>query len=407
MVAAMIMRLADAGAPAHHLMVPNHAPLNRDHVYIATQEELDAFCREAARERVIAVDTEFLREKTYFPKLCLVQVRAGERIAAIDPILVGDLTPLAKIFEDPEVTKVFHACSQDLEVILDGMGCTCASVFDTQLAAAFLGLRQQVSYGSLVEAYCDVHLAKAESLTDWSRRPLDPEQLTYAEDDVRYLPGIYERMVAQLVEKDRLSWVAPEMEALTDPAHIQRAPEEAYLRLKRSSSLTRRQLAIAREVCAWRERLAAKRDVPRKWVASDEVLVEICKRMPRSPERLRRIRGTEQIAPRDAEALVAAVERGMACPADECPHVQRRMRPSAETESVVDLMYAMLRLISERSGVATQLIATRDDLLDFVTDRKKCRLATSWRWELAGRTLARLLDGEVGLTVKDGRIEML
>ncbi len=376
-------------------------------MYIATQEELDAFCAQAASERVIAVDTEFLREKTYYPKLCLVQVRAGEKIAAIDPILVGDLSPLAKIFEDPEVTKVFHACTQDLEVILDGMGCTCRSVFDTQLAAAFLGLRQQVSYGSLVEAYCDVHLAKAESLTDWSRRPLDPEQLVYAEDDVRYLPGIYERMVSELVARDRLSWIAPEMEALTDPRHIRRAPEEAYLRLKRSSSLTRRQLAIAREVCAWRERLAAKRDIPRKWVASDEVVVEVCKRTPRGLDRLRRIRGTEQIAPRDAEGLLAAVERGMACPAEDCPHVQRHVRPSAETESVIDLMYAMLRVISDKSGVATQLIATRDDLLEFVNDRDGSRLASSWRWELAGSTLARLLDGEVGLTVKDGRIEML
>ena len=376
-------------------------------MYIATQEELDAFCAQAASERVIAVDTEFLREKTYYPKLCLVQVRAGEKIAAIDPILVGDLSPLAKIFEDPEVTKVFHACTQDLEVILDGMGCTCRSVFDTQLAAAFLGLRQQVSYGSLVEAYCDVHLAKAESLTDWSRRPLDPEQLVYAEDDVRYLPGIYERMVSELVARDRLSWIAPEMEALTDPRHIRRSPEEAYLRLKRSSSLTRRQLAIAREVCAWRERLAAKRDIPRKWVASDEVVVEVCKRTPRGLDRLRRIRGTEQIAPRDAEGLLAAVERGMACPAEDCPHVQRHVRPSAETESVIDLMYAMLRVISDKSGVATQLIATRDDLLEFVNDRDGSRLATSWRWELAGSTLARLLDGEVGLTVKDGRIEML
>lgn len=403
----MIMRLAGRAAAAHHLMVPKLRVLNRDHVYIATQGELEAFCREAAGERVIAVDTEFLREKTYYPKLCLVQVRAGEKIAAIDPILIGDLAPLARIFEDPEVTKVFHACSQDLEVIQSGMGCTCRSVFDTQLAAAFLGLRQQISYGSLVESYCGVHLAKAESLTDWSRRPLDPEQLTYAEDDVRYLPGIYERMVSELIERDRLAWVAPEMEALTDPAHVTRPPEEAYLRLKRSASLTRRQLAVAREACAWRERLAAARDVPRKWVLSDEVIVEVCKRVPRGTDRLRRIRGTEQLSPRDAEELVAAVSRGVACPAGECPQVKRHVRPSAETESVIDLMYAMLRVISEKTGVATQLIATRDDLQDFVTNRSKSRLSTSWRWELAGSTLARLLDGEVGLTVKDGRIEML
>ena len=376
-------------------------------MYLSTYDQLEAFCARAAGSKVIAVDTEFLREKTYFPKLCLVQVSFGDEIAAIDPLAIDDLSPLARLFEDRSVTKVFHACSQDLEVILDGMGCVCAPVFDTQLAAAFLGLRQQVSYGALVEAYCGVRLPKAESLTDWSRRPLDPEQLDYAEDDVRYLPGIYGRMVSQLVEGDRLSWVLPEMEALCDPSRIRRAPEEAYLRLRRAGSLTRRQLALAREVCAWRERSAAERDIPRKWVASDEVVVEICKRAPGSRERLRRIRGTDQIPERDARGLIEAVARGQACPADECPKVNRHLRPSPETEGVIDLMYAVLRLVSERSGVATQLIATRDDLLDFLQDRESSPLSRDWRWELAGRTLARLLSGEVGLTVKEGRIELL
>ncbi len=376
-------------------------------MYLSTQDQLEDFCRQIEGEKVIAVDTEFLREKTYYPKLCLVQVGAGELTAAIDPLLIEDLTPLAKIFEDATVTKVFHACGQDLEVILDGMGCVCAPVFDTQLAAAFLGMRQQVSYGSLVEAYCGVRLPKAESLTDWSRRPLDPEQLAYAEDDVRYLPGIYDRMVSDLARQDRLSWVRPEMDALCDPSRIKRDPSEAFLRLRRSGSLTRRQLAVAREVCAWREGVAAERDVPRKWVASDEVVVEVCKRTPGSFDRLRRIRGTEQISERDGKRLLAAVARGVACPAEECPKVTKHLRPSPETEGVIDLMYAVLRLVSEKSGVATQLIATRDDLLDFLQDRKSSPLSHDWRWELAGRTLDRLLSGEVGLTVKGGRIELL
>lgn len=376
-------------------------------MYLSTKNELEQFCQQASAAKVIAVDTEFLRERTYFPKLCLVQVAAGDNIAAIDPILIDDLTPLAELFEDPSVTKVFHACGQDLEVLLDGMGVTCAPVFDTQLAAAFLGLRQQVSYASLVESYCGVRLPKAESLTDWSRRPLDPEQLTYAEDDVRYLPGIYDRMMAELIERDRLSWVAPEMEALCDPTRIKRDPREAYRRLRRAGSLTRRQLAVAREACAWREETAARRDLPRKWVASDEVIVEVCKRTPATLDRLRRIRGTDQIGEGDARSLLAAVARGAACPADECPKMERHARPSADTESVIDLMYAVLRLISERSGVATQLIATRDDLLEFVQDRGSSSLASGWRHELAGSTLERLLAGEVGLTVRDGRIELL
>ena len=376
-------------------------------MYLSTQEELVAFCDRAAGSKVIAVDTEFLREKTYYPRLCLVQVSTGDEIAAVDPILIEDLSPLAKLFADRSVTKVFHACSQDLEVILDGMGVECAPVFDTQLAAAFLGMRQQVSYGSLVEAYCGIHLPKAESLTDWSRRPLDSEQLVYAEDDVRYLPGIYERMISSLIEGDRLSWVIPEMEALADFSRIRRAPEDAYLRLRRAGSLTRRQLAIAREVCAWRERTAANHDIPRKWVASDEVVVEVCKRAPGSLERLRRIRGTDQLSERDARALVDAVARGAACPADQCPKVNRAVRPSPETEGVIDLMYAVLRLASERSGIATQLIATRDDLMEFLQNRAASRLASGWRWDLAGSTLDRLLSGEVGLTVKEGRIELL
>ena len=376
-------------------------------MYLSTKNELEQFCQQASAAKVIAVDTEFLRERTYFPKLCLVQVAAGDSIAAIDPILIDDLTPLAELLEDPSVTKVFHACGQDLEVLLDGMGVTCAPVFDTQLAAAFLGLRQQVSYASLVESYCGVRLPKAESLTDWSRRPLDPEQLTYAEDDVRYLPGIYDRMMAELIERDRLSWVAPEMEALCDPARVRRDPREAYQRLRRAGSLTRRQLAVAREACAWREETAARRDLPRKWVASDEVIVEVCKRTPTTLDRLRRIRGTDQIGEGDARSLLAAVARGAACPADECPKMERHARPSAETEGVIDLMYAVLRLISERSGVATQLIATRDDLLEFVQDRERSSLARGWRHELAGATLGRLLAGEVGLTVRDGRIELL
>ena len=376
-------------------------------MYISTQAELEAFCSQASTCGIIAVDTEFLREKTYYPKLCLVQVNAGGNIAAIDPILIEDLSPLARLFEDESITKVFHACTQDLEVILDGMGCHVAPVFDTQLAAAFLGMRQQLSYGALVEAYCDVHLAKAESLTDWSRRPLDPEQLQYAEDDVRYLPGIYDTMVKRLIELDRLAWVQPEMAALSDPSHVERNPREAFWRLKRSSSLTRKQLAVAREVCAWREELAARRDVPRKWVATDELLVEVCKRAPSSVERLRRIRGTDGLGEKDARDLVAAVRAGVSCPVSELPHQAKKQRPTGEAEGVIDLMYAMLRVISDKTGVAVQLIATRDDLAEFALDQKKGPLASGWRHEIAGEKLERLLTGEVGLTVVDGRIELL
>ena len=376
-------------------------------MYIQTHEELVGFCERAAHERVVAVDTEFIREKTYHPRLCLVQVATHDEIVAVDPLSIDDLSPLAAIFEDPEVTKVIHACSQDLEVLLDGMGCEVAPVFDTQVAAAYVGLRQQVSYAALVEYYTGVHLSKTESLTDWSRRPLDEDQLIYAEDDVRYLIGIYERMQLELASRERLSWVIPEMEAHTSLELARRRPEDAYLRLKRSASLTRRQLAVAREVCAWRERLASKRDVPRKWVLSDEMIVEVCRRVPQDMARLRRIRGLEQLPERDAEGIIRAVKCGLEVPTDQCPRTKQRPRPSADSEGVVDLMYALVRVVAEKEGVAAPLIASRDDLADFVHNPATSSLSVGWRHELVGAQLERLLSGELGLTVKNGKIETL
>lgn len=388
-------------------MVPHPAQPNRASLYLTTQAELDDFCVEAKKARVLAVDTEFMREKTYYPQLCLVQVAAGSTIAAVDPIAIEDLSPLTALLADEAIVKVFHACSQDLEVLYDALGVVCAPVFDTQIAAAFLGLRTQLGLGQLVEAYTGVHLAKAESLTDWSRRPLDPEQLVYAEDDVRYLGEIYECMCRELTERDRLGWVLPEMAEACSREHVVRDPYRAYERLRRSGSLTRRQLAVAREVCAWREYAAAERDIPRKWLVSDEVLVEVCRRAPANAERLRRVRGTDNLNDQDVAQLVDAVARGLACPAEDCPHADRHSRPAPEAEGVCDLMYAVLRLVSEKSGVAPQLIASKDDLVEFMGNRKRSRLASGWRWELAGEPLSRLLDGELGLTVKNGKIELL
>ena len=376
-------------------------------MFIDTPDELHRFCERARGERVIAVDTEFLREKTFYPKLCLVQVATADEVVAIDPLAIADLAPLAALLTDDRIVKVFHACTQDLEVISSSMGCDCAPVFDTQLAAAFLGLRQQISLGALVEAYCDVHLPKADSLTDWSRRPLDADQLEYAEDDVRYLIGIYAKMMDELAEKGRLGWITPEMDALTAPERVRRSPEEAYLKLKRSSSLTRRQLAIAREIAAWRERAASKRDIPRKWVLSDELVVELSRRAPESQERLRRMRGTEQLSDRDAGNIVSAVKRGLAVPPADCPRIEHHPRPAAEVEGAIDLMYALLRVVSDKIGIAAPLIATRDDLAEFIARRDRSRLAESWRYEVLGRELDKLLAGELGLTVKGGRIEIL
>ena len=376
-------------------------------LYIQDGQTLASFCERAASSHVLAVDTEFLREKSYYPKLCLIQLGTYDEVAAVDPFAIRDLSPLKALLEDTSITKIFHACSQDLEVIAHALGCRCEPLFDTQVAASFLGLRQQVSYGALVEAYAHVHLPKAESLTDWSLRPLDAQQLAYAEDDVRYLPGIYDAMISELIEKDRLAWVLPEMEHLYDNMASSRDPRMAFYKLKRVTSLTRRQLGVAREVCAWREQLAVKRDIPRKWVLTDEVCLEVCKRLPTDEQSLRRIRQTEQLGTYDVTTILAAVGKGLSLSPDELPRIEHHERPSQEQESIIDLMYALLRIISARTGIATQVIATRDDLLEFIQSRSTSRLASSWRYEVAGVYLEKLLSGEIGLTVKGNTIELL
>ncbi len=358
---------------------------------------------------MLALDTEFLRERTFRPQPCLLQVGTHDEQAAVDVIaLTGEaLAPLRDLLFDRARVKVLHACSQDLEIFQILFGDIPDPVFDTQVAAAFVGHRLQMGYGALVEAVCGVHLPKTESLTDWTRRPLDPEQVSYAEDDVRYLPAVYDGLVAELVRLDRLTWVLPEMEALVAKARCAADPEDAFRHVKRVGTLNGRQLAVCREVAAWRERKAAQRDVPRKWLRADEVVIEVSKRMPCTQERLRRVRGTAQLKEKDGDAIVLAVRRGLSCPQDRCPRVVHRARPTQESESVVDLMNALVRLVAERESIAPQLLSGRDDLMAFLDDPASSRLGEGWRRDLMGDILSDLLAGRAGLTVKDGRVELL
>ncbi len=378
-------------------------------MFIDTASDLGAFCERASTSPILALDTEFLRERTFRPQPCVVQVGTHDEQVAVDVLALKDnaLAPLRGLLFDRSRVKVLHACGQDLEIFQILFGDIPEPVFDTQVAAAYVGHRLQLGYGALVEAECGVHLPKTESLTDWTRRPLDPEQVSYAEDDVRYLPAVYDSLVKKLVSLDRLTWVLPEMEALVEKGRHANDPDDAYLHVKRAGTLSGRQLAVCREVAAWRERKAASRNVPRKWLLSDEVVVEVSRRMPRTQERLRRLRGTAQLKEKDGEAIVLAVKRGLACPEGRRPSMPHRSRPSQESESVVDLMFAMVRLVAERESIAPQLIAGRDDLQAFLEDPASSKLGAGWRHELMGRRLSDLLGGRAGLTVKDGRVELL
>lgn len=377
-------------------------------MYISTYEELSAFCERAARFNAIAVDTEFLRERTYHPRLCLVQVATPDECVVVDVIAIDNLAPLAILMRDEGTVKVFHACSQDMEVLNYTLGALPAPIFDTQIAAAFLGERMQTSYNGMVHAFCGVTLPKSESLTDWSRRPLTPEQIEYALDDVRYLIKAYDVIMERLDESGRASWVLDEIKPLTDRSHYVVDRRVAFKRVKRVNSLTRRQLAVARELAAWREARAEYSNIPRKWLMSDEVLIALSKRPPHDAASLRRVRGTEQLSDADVAGALSVIARGESCPADKYPFIARTHKPaSPELESVIDLMYALIRLVGERSGVATAMIASRDDLVDYVDHPQDSPLREGWRFELVGTLIDDLLNGDIGLTVKDRALEIL
>jgi len=354
----------------------------------------------------LAVDTEFMRERTYYARLCLIQVATDEVTAIVDPLAVGDLEPLFSIFRDESVTKVFHAGSQDLEILYRLMGSVPAPVFDTQTAATLLGMPSQVGYQQLVHSLVGVTLGKGHTYTDWTARPLSAEQIDYALDDVRYLPPAYRTMRERLEAEGRLAWLEQDFVRMADPATYDVVPEEQFRRVKRASALDRRSLAILREVAAWREREAQRRDLPKRWVVSDEALLEIARRAPADSTALQGVRGlNEQVARRNADDILKAIKRGQNVPDDQLPKIAKRKRLEGDVSDVADLLSALLRMRAKEHGVAPTLIATRDELERFAAgEREENPLGSGWRYTLVGEELAELMDGAASLSIADGHL---
>lgn len=377
-------------------------------MYIANQEDLEAFANRAMRSSVLAIDTEFLREKTYYAKLCLLQLATDDETAIVDPFEVDDLRVLAPLLENESVVKLFHAGGQDLEILLREVGVLPRPLFDTQVAAALLGHTQQIGYAALVHAECGVTLKKIDSFTDWSRRPLSESQLEYAADDVAYLPRMYERMRAQLVELGRLAWLDRDFEDLADPKRYATNERERYRRLKRVSQLSRRQLAAAREVAAWRELEAQRRDVPRKWVVTDEQIVEACKREARTIDELFMVRGmSDRLSTKDARCVVALMSSALDAPPDAWPEPDRCGKNEPNVDAELDLMCALVRLRAKQNGVAFPTLASHDDLARVARGyREGVDVLRGWRRSLVGEELLRLLEGKIALSLSNGEIKV-
>ena len=346
------------------------------------------------QERAFGVDTEFHREKTYFPQLALVQISWGDERALVDPLAI-DIAPLGAALTGP-ATVVMHAASQDLEILHTACGVLPRELFDTQLAASFVG-HSLPALSALVDRFYGIHLAKGDRLTDWLQRPLRADQCTYAAADVEYLLGLQEKLTAELEARGRLQWALDECEALRQKGAVVRDPDEVWKRIKEARSLKGETAAVARAVAAWRERRAAELDQPVRFVLSDMAVVGIAQRKPKSAGELTKIRGVDDRHAKGhlGDAILAAVAAGLeAEPPRSTQPVQeldRRLRPA------VALVSAWVGQLARDLEIETSMMATRTDIEALLAGVEDARLTKGWRAELVGERINRLVSGRAAL----------
>lgn len=373
---------------------------------ITTTQDLADACARLAQHPFVTVDTEFLRETTYYPKLCLIQLASPDEAVLVDPLAPElDLAPFLALMADQNVVKVFHAARQDLEIVWIIGKLIPTPLFDTQVAAMVCGYGDSVGYEQLANDLAKARIDKSSRFTDWSRRPLTEAQLVYAESDVTHLRAIYEALAADLAASGRESWVAEEMAVLTSPATYEVKPENAWQRLK-GRIRKPKELALLMELAAWREREAQNRDVPRQRVLKDDALMDIVQRGPRSVEALAELRSVPNGFERSRAGgeVLAAIERGNALDPRTLPRLEReRGRPA--NGAVLDLLKVLLKATADAERVAPKIIASSDDLeaISF-DDEADVPALQGWRREVFGEKALALKNGRLSLKIVRGRV---
>ena len=373
---------------------------------ITTTADLAAVCKRMAAHPFVTVDTEFLRETTYYPLLCVVQMASADEGAVIDALAEGiDLKPFFALMADEKVLKVFHAARQDIEIVWHRAGIVPHPIFDTQVAAMALGYGDSIAYDQLVERVTGHRPDKTHRFTDWSRRPLTDEQMHYALADVTHLRDVFAALDADLKKRGRSDWVSEEMEVLTSPRTYDFHPERAWERLK-TRVRKPKELAVLIEVAAWREKEAQSRDVPRGRILKDDVVGDIATHAPTSLDKLANLRSLPKGFDRSkwGSDIVAAVQRGLARDVATLPKIEKP-RGNANGAAIVELLKVLLRMTSERHAVASKVIATVDDLEQIAADdNADVGALHGWRRELFGEAALALKQGRVALAIEKGKV---
>lgn len=379
---------------------------------ITTSKDLKSLCTRLKKSDFVTVDTEFIREKTYYPHLCLVQVAGDdEQPFAIDPLAEKiDLAPFFELMLNKEVLKVFHACRQDLEIFFNLMGKLPKPIFDTQVAAMVCGYGEQVSYESLVNSIVRRKLDKSSRFTDWARRPLTAKQLRYALADVTHLRKIFVKLAERIEKMERTAWIKDEMKKLSDKDNYMTKPEDAWERLK-LPNYKPRTLCIAREVAAWREQLAQQADVPRGRILKDEAIAEIATHPPANAAALGNMRNISRgFAESDrAQELLDAVKRGAEANEKDSPHREARVHMPPGMGPTIDLLRVLLKLRCEEGQVAPKLLCTAAELEQVAAFGKDAKVPamSGWRFKLFGKDALALRDGKLAIAVENGKLKLV
>lgn len=377
---------------------------------ITSTDDLAASCSRLSAAPFVAIDTEFMRESTFWPKLCVIQLAGGDHEVVVDALAPGiDLAPFFGLMVDESVLKVFHSARQDIEIIHHLADVIPHPIFDTQVAAMVCGFGESVSYSGLVQKLLGDALDKSSRFTDWSRRPLSEKQLVYAIGDVTYLRNLYPKLQAQLDKSGRAEWLTEEMAVLTDPATYDLHPENAWKRLKMRVK-GRKALAILMELAEWREREAQSQDVPRARIVKDDALYDIANQAPKTAEDLGGLRSLHNGFARSSRgrAVLEAVDRGLNRETKSLPRVERGEPLPPEASAVVDLLRVLLKAAAGKHGVAPKLIATSEDLEQIArSDDADAPALKGWRRKLFGDDALALKSGTLALAVKNGEVTLL
>ena len=383
----------------------NNMISNADNQYIDTADELVRFCDRISKADWIVLDTEFIREKTYYPKLCLLQIATPDTVACIDPLALDDLSPVLDVIFDESITKVMHSGRQDMEIFFHLRGTLPSPVFDSQIAALLLGYQEQIGYGNLVKELLGIELEKLHTRADWSLRPLSADQLKYAADDVVYLVDVYQQITEKLKQLGRIDWLREDFERLVSPGLYENPPEQAWLKVKGGNRLKGASLSAMQALSKWREQTAQRKDRPKGWILRDDALIDIARHKPVSIEALGKIRGlSEGLIRNSGKALTEMVRDAIEKQPTPFPDTGKRIKLSPDQGALVDVMMAIVRLGGEQNSLNPTVLATRKQLEKLVLGETGMAVMQGWRRKLVGERLMAFINGELNLSVTNGKL---